>query len=196
MRRELSFVAGCLFELSLLVFALLWGHWFQFPVLADVRFGLKPLLIGAAAALPPLIFFLWTLRSELPIFRRHRRLMEELIRPMFSRWSVVQLGVLSLVAGVSEEVLFRAAIQGSLGDRVGSSLALVLASLAFGAVHLLTWTYGGVVVIIGAYLGWLWIWTGNLLVPITVHAVYDFLALVYFLRIHRPENQAEGTERE
>jgi membrane protease YdiL (CAAX protease family) len=38
---------------------------------------------------------------------------------------------------------------------------------------------------IGLYLGLLWIWTGNLMTPMITHAVYDFAALVHFLRIYR-----------
>ena len=33
-----------------------------------------------------------------------------------------------------------------------------------------------------AYLGWLWLASDNLLVPIVTHAAYDFAALVYLLR--------------
>ena len=64
-------------------------------------------------------------------------------------------------------------------------VALVLASGLFGACHLLTWTYAILAALIGAYLGLLWIWTGNLLTPMITHAVYDFAALVYFLRFYR-----------
>lgn len=64
-------------------------------------------------------------------------------------------------------------------------LAVVLASALFGAFHLITWTYAIISAFIGAYLGLLWIWTGNLLTPIVTHSVYDFAALVYFLRMHR-----------
>jgi len=32
-------------------------------------------------------------------------------------------------------------------------------------------------------LGLLWSFTGNLLTPIVTHAVYDFAALIYFLRV-------------
>jgi uncharacterized protein len=55
----------------------------------------------------------------------------------------------------------------------------------FGAAHLLTWTYAIIAAFIGAYLGLLWIWTGNLMTPMITHAVYDFVALVYFLRFYR-----------
>ena len=64
-------------------------------------------------------------------------------------------------------------------------VALVMASLLFGAFHLITWTYAIIGAFIGVYLGLLWIWTGNLLTPMITHAVYDFMALVYFLRIRR-----------
>jgi len=51
---------------------------------------------------------------------------------------------------------------------------------------LITWTYALFAAFIGAYLGWLWIWTGNLLTPMITHADYDFVALVYFFRFRRP----------
>lgn len=87
---------------------------------------------------------------------------------------------------MSEEAFFRGAIQGSLADRVNVIWAVVLASALFGAAHLITWTYALFAAFIGAYLGWLWIWTGNLLTPMITHADYDFVALVYFFRFRRP----------
>ena len=57
----------------------------------------------------------------------------------------------------------------------------------FGLAHSVTRTYAILATIIGLYFGWLWLATGNLLVPITTHAVYDFLALVYFVRIRARE---------
>jgi uncharacterized protein len=108
-----------------------------------------------------------------------------LLRPIFGSWSVLQLAVISIIAGFSEEAFFRGAIQGSLAARVGVPVALLLASLLFAALHLITWTYAMIVAFIGAYLGLLLIWTGNLLTPIVAHAVYDFVALVYFLRLYR-----------
>ena len=112
--------------------------------------------------------------------------MEGLLRPLLGNWSVLQLLAISLVAGIAEEAFFRGAVQGSLADRVNVILALVSASALFGALHLLTWTYAIIAAFIGAYLGLLWIWTGNLLTPMVTHAVYDFAALVYFLRVYRP----------
>lgn len=64
-------------------------------------------------------------------------------------------------------------------------VAVTMASAVFGVCHLLTWAYAIITAFIGAYLGLLWIWTGNLLAPMATHAVYDFAALLYFLRMYR-----------
>jgi hypothetical protein len=56
-----------------------------------------------------------------------------------------------------------------------------MASALFGAAHLITWTYAIIAALIGAYLGLLWMWTGNLLTPKITHAVHDLAALVHFL---------------
>jgi uncharacterized protein len=183
--RKLSFSVGCLFELALLVFAVLWDWLFHRSALQDLHWSLTSVLIGIVAALPPFLFFLWTLNTNIHAFSRHKQLMESLLRPLFGNWSVFQLFTISLIAGISEEAFFRGAIQGSLAVRVHVILAMLLASGLFGAAHLITWTYAIIAALIGAYLGLLWIWTGNLLTPMITHAVYDFAALVYFLRLYR-----------
>jgi membrane protease YdiL (CAAX protease family) len=48
-----------------------------------------------------------------------------------------------------------------------------MASLLFGAFRLITWPYAIIAAFIGAYLGLVWIWTGNLLTPMITHSVYD-----------------------
>jgi len=164
----------------------MWGWLFHRPALLDLHWSLNAALIAVVAAIPPFLFFLWTLNSPLHVCSRHKQMMESLLRPLLGNWSIVQLAFISLCAGISEEAFFRGAIQGSLADRVNVILAVVLASAMFGAAHLITWTYAIIAAFIGAYLGLVWIWTGNLLTPMITHAVYDFAALVYFCRFRRP----------
>jgi CAAX protease family protein len=147
----------------LLAFALMWGEFFHQPL--KIQWGWKDAVIGTVAVLPLIGLFVWILHSKIPVFSSHRDLMEALLRPWIGTWSNLQLVVISLVAGVCEEALFRGAIQGGLSDRVGVVGALVLASGLFGAFHLLSWTYGILAAFLGAYLGLLWIGTGNLLTP-------------------------------
>jgi uncharacterized protein len=77
-------------------------------------------------------------------------------------------------------VLFRGVVQTLLHQWTGSEwTSLLLAGLLFGLLHAITRTYVVLATLVGVYLGWLWLATGNLLAPITAHAVYDFGALWY-----------------
>jgi membrane protease YdiL (CAAX protease family) len=181
----MSFSVGCFYELALLVIALVWNQLFHRPPFANFNWSLKAGLMGVVASIPPLAFLVWTLKTNIAAFSPHKELMERLLRPLMGNWSIWQLAIISICAGVSEEALFRGGIQGGLAERIGVGPALALASLAFGFVHLITWTYAIIATFIGAYLGLLWIWTGNLFAPMVNHAVYDFLALVYFLKVYR-----------
>ncbi|TKR25970.1 CPBP family intramembrane glutamic endopeptidase [Natronomonas salsuginis] len=105
------------------------------------------------------------------------------------------LAVLSviLVAPV-EELLFRGVIQGRLRGRFGPRSAIAGSSLLFGAMHLSNYTGSvppivagaSLIAVIGAVFGALYERTGNLAVPILVHAIYNvvllaisYLAVVY-----------------
>ncbi len=121
--------------------------------------------------------------------------MDSLLRPLFGNWSILQLAIISAIAGLAEEALFRGAIQASLSGRIGSIAGLLLSSVLFGVSHLITRTYAILAGVVGLYLGLLWLWTGNLLTPVVTHAVYDFLALLYFLRLYRPGAGARQSGR-
>lgn len=88
---------------------------------------------------------------------------------------------LSVFAGVGEELLFRGAIQGWLTQHVGDATAIVLASLAFGLVHYLSFTYFVLATGLGLTLGTVYAVTGSLILVMIWHAVYDMIAL-YCLR--------------
>jgi uncharacterized protein len=95
---------------------------------------------------------------------------------------------------VCAEVFFRSVLQGGLATHFGTIPALAVASVIFGCFHFVTKTYAVIATLIGAYLGILWLAAGNLLVPITTHAVYDFVALVYFLKAHVRQRRAARTK--
>jgi membrane protease YdiL (CAAX protease family) len=182
--RWLWFALG--FELLLIVPAVGLAFLFRRPLLASLHPDWHDALIGALATAPLFLLFQALLRSPWRHFEGIRAFLENHLRPVFGRWTVGQLALVSLTAGCSEEVLFRGVLQGGLTQLLGPPLALVCASLLFGLCHLVTRPYGVLTAVIGLYLGGLWLLTGNLLAPITAHALYDFLALVYFLRFHRP----------
>jgi membrane protease YdiL (CAAX protease family) len=95
----------------------------------------------------------------------------------------LDLAVISALAGLGEEMLFRGVVQTLIERASGSPwLAVAAASVLFGLAHPITRTYAVLAALIGVYLGWLFLANGNLLVPIVAHAAYDFVALVYLLR--------------
>ena len=87
---------------------------------------------------------------------------------------------LGAAAGIGEEMLFRGVMQFEIGSRLGSDVVAVgLTSIVFGALHAVTPLYAGLAALASVYFGWLYLVTGNLVVPIITHAFYDWAALLY-----------------
>ena len=173
---------ACAFEAALLPVAAGLAYLLHSPLLSDLHWSVPDLLLGFIASAPLYVLFVGMLHSSFPPFARIRRLLEHKLHPLFASWTVPQLGLLSLLAGLGEEVLFRGVIQGALSSAAGPVVALLIASALFGCVHFITLGYAVVAAAIGVYLGLLWLWSGNLLTPIVTHATYDFVALVALLR--------------
>jgi hypothetical protein len=146
-------------------------------------------VLGAAAGLPMLLLVWASVRLPVWPFADLLEVVDKLLAPLFARCRLVDLAVISALAGLGEEMLFRGVIQplaatwvdGPSGPWVGLAVAAVL----FGLVHPITFGYVVLAGAMGVYLGWLQIATGNLLVPIVAHAVYDLLALAYLVRIRQ-----------
>lgn len=94
-------------------------------------------------------------------------------------WTV--LIALSVFAGVGEELLFRGAIQGGLAQHLPDAVAIVVASVLFGLVHYLSFTYFVLATGLGLVLGTAYAMTDSLLLVMVWHGVYDMIAL-YCLR--------------
>lgn len=86
---------------------------------------------------------------------------------------------LGCVAGLGEEMLFRGVIQYELSTRLGQFAAVGLSSIVFGALHAVTPLYAILAALASVYFGAIYIWSGNLAVPIMCHAFYDLVALLF-----------------
>jgi membrane protease YdiL (CAAX protease family) len=90
--------------------------------------------------------------------------------------------LLSLSAGVGEEVLFRGALQPLVASLTRSdALGVGLSSLLFAALHAATPRYLLLAFILSGYLGWVQIGSGNLLIPILVHTLFDVVGFALSL---------------
>jgi membrane protease YdiL (CAAX protease family) len=139
-------------------------------------------VVGLLATIPLVVAVLLSLRSNWPPLARFRRLVETLIVPIFVSCTWFDLAVISLAAGTGEEALFRGIIQTSLANHMSVIAAIFLTSIAFGLAHAISVEYFVLATLVGIYLGWLWYITGNLLVPMIVHGVYDFVILLILTR--------------
>lgn len=146
--------------------------------------------LGAATALPFLAGLV--LLDHYPI-----RVLQPLVRtvrtdvvPLFRGTGTAGLVAIACAAGVGEELLFRGFLQQTLaawwGLPAGPWIALAIASLAFGSCHWLCAAYAVLATVMGLALGSLLLATGHLAAPITMHALYDALALLYLTRPGRP----------
>ncbi len=175
------------FELGLGLVAMVVGWLLGVPVAETVYWNLPAVGWGLLAAGPPLVLAWLCLKCPLPALRRLLGVVDELLVPLFRNCRIWELAVISVAAGLGEELLFRAVAQGGVAAWVGGTngvwVGLIAGAVLFGLMHPITATYAILAGLIGLYLGWLWIATGNLLVPITTHAVYDFLALLYLTRV-------------
>jgi membrane protease YdiL (CAAX protease family) len=177
-RGWLVFLAASLFEGGLAVLAWALGWLLDQAPWQGLRWDWRDSLLGLAASLPLMLLFWLCLRWQIPPLIRIRKVVDELIRPLFADCTVAELAVLSLLAGFGEELLFRGVLQEAMSGWCGPWLALAAVSLVFGLVHAITPTYAVLATLMGVFLGGLWLASGNLLVPIVAHAVYDFAALV------------------
>lgn len=172
-------------EAGLLVLAWGLGRWLDILPWQRLHFSAEAVALGAVATLPMLLGLAWILTTRWPAARRLVDLVLEQLGPVLAERSTLQLALLALLAGVGEELLFRGVVQVGL-DRVLSHVGgLVAASTIFGLMHFASPTYALLAGVVGLYLGALFLFQGNLLVPIVAHSLYDFVALVYVVRRYR-----------
>ena len=153
------------------------------PPFGQLRLDAGSVGYGIAATLPLLGLLRWCVTTDWEPMRRLVGLVADHLTPYLAGASAGGIVLLSLMAGVGEEVLFRGVIQAGLGERLPAWLAVGIASLLFGLAHWLTMSYAVFAALIGVYLGLLFLVTGNLLVPAVTHALYDVVALSVLVRL-------------
>lgn len=165
------------FEGGLVVIAVLLSLLLELPLLDWVR--PRASMIGWGILLTtPLLLGLWmSKRSRWRPLANLFAEIEETVVPLFATTSTAGLAVISTLAGIGEEALFRGVMQSVLTGSLGTVVALLVTSTVFGLVHYVTRTYAVMAGAIGLYLGVLALTFDTLVVPMIVHALYDFLAL-------------------
>ena len=164
-------------EGSLVVVAIVWSWLRGISIPYRVDLTASGVALAATAAFVLVNFSLYHLSRRAGRPAAVRAFLEGEIFPLFRRVPVWKLVLLSAVAGLGEELLFRGVIQEELG--------LGIASVAFGLMHGPTrelWSLALWAAAMGAVLGVLYQVSGNLFVPALSHALYDGVALIYISR--------------
>jgi len=185
-QRSSVVLLGLLVEGGLVLLAWLAGWLLGQPPLERFRWSAWDALLGAAASGPLLLLFLLCLRWPLGPLARIKQLTFEFIIPLFAPCTLFDLALISVLAGFGEEMLFRGVLQGLFTGWLGVWPGLLAASVMFGLAHLITPTYAVLATLMGAYLGFCYHASDNLLVVIAAHALYDFLVLMYLVRRAEP----------
>jgi len=129
---------------------------------------------GAGLALAAVSLSIFYLGKRLKALGSLHDIIIEQIAPIFANVSLADVFVVAAVSGFCEEVLFRGVMQQQFG--------LLPTSLIFGLFHcpsLKHLSYGVWALTAGFMLGWLYMTTGSLWVPIFAHAVSNAVSLVF-----------------
>ncbi len=137
------------------------------------------------ASAPLILFFVAIMQWPIGPLSGVRKFWDTEVVPLLAESSWSEIALISLSAGVGEEMLFRGVLQPSFTSWFGSSWGLTLTSILFGLLLPISIPYVVIACIIGFYLGTVYIVSGNLLTVMVVHAAYVFAALAYLLRFRR-----------
>lgn len=87
--------------------------------------------------------------------------------------------ILAVFAGVGEELFFRGCLQQIIGKIVlNKHIAVWITAFIFSALHFQF--YGFVPrFLLGALLGYLFIWSGNLFIPVLIHIVHNAITVIF-----------------
>ena len=167
----IALIAGFFFGLYL------WEYieWCNAETIWQITWGLFPLIVGyfVLKALP------------FPGLRRVDNVVREMFRQCMAHLKLWQLALIAALAGIGEELFFRGLLQLGLYNFLDVWLAILISSLIFGLAHAVTPTYFFLSFIVSLYFGWLFVHTGNLLVPLAIHALYDFFVFLYLRHVLR-----------
>jgi membrane protease YdiL (CAAX protease family) len=83
----------------------------------------------------------------------------------------------AIVPGLCEEVVFRGYFQQIYSRRFGAHRGILVAAVLFAIMHLDPWHLPALF-LIGLYLGYLFVWTGSLWVPVCAHAANNAASII------------------
>lgn len=152
------------------------------PLSAQFTLNANDFFIGVIATLPLVVFLWWFSNTSIPYLVEFRNSQIKFFAKLDFEFTPARIALMALGAGLSEELLFRGVFQSGLEKFLPVIAAILLSNIVFGLLHMRTALYAFIAGGVGVYFGVLYAMTGNLLVPIVAHTLYDAVALDYTRR--------------
>jgi len=124
--------------------------------------------------------FLFTCTPKL-ITTPMRELLQTL-HNLFHKLNWFQIVVLSLLAGIGEELLIRGVLQSWLVNNSNPLIGVITASLIFGLLHYMTKTYVLLTFGLGLLFGAAFHFSESIVLVIVAHIVYDLIAFAMIVK--------------
>lgn len=141
----------------------------------NIKLSLDAVWLGTALGVAVFALVYVATRYLEPIIPSLRSISIEL-QSMFGHFNWAMIVLISIMAGVSEELLFRGVLQSLLVDATSPLIGIVISSAVFGALHCLSRTYVVLAFLVSLLIGAVFYVTGDLITVMVLHAVYDFFA--------------------
>jgi len=179
MSRKALLIITVLSEGGLLLVGLILMHFSHFDVGSRVNISWRATASAILLCIPMLALLLFFERSNWEPMLRFRREIDDNVVPIFANNKLPDLVVIASLAGMGEELFFRGWLQTLLVNKFEVWLGILIVSAIFGLAHYLSLTYAIYAGLTGLYLGVIYQVSGNLYIVMIMHALYDFIALVY-----------------
>ncbi|MEQ8751594.1 MAG: CPBP family intramembrane glutamic endopeptidase [Amphiplicatus sp.] len=147
------------------------------PIMPQLALTFRTIFFGIAATMPLGAFLYWFMRSNAPSIVKFRDSQIEFFSQIGFEFTPSRIALMAIGAGVTEELLFRGVFQTWLAGFLPAALAIILPNLVFGLLQARTALYAAIAGLVGCYLGLVFWASGNLVVPVVAHALYDVAAL-------------------
>lgn len=182
------------FEGGLVILAYGLGWLVDIDPLETLHFSSNAVAMGLLGTIPLLLFFAFSYRLQVPQLENIKRMLIETLGPYLSACRWYELIYVAFLAGFCEEVLFRGVLQPWMETLWGWWPALLVSNILFGLAHSVTVLYTVLAMLTGMYLGWMLDAAGerNLLVPMLVHGLYDFVAFYMVVVMYRSGQNSAG----
>lgn len=169
------------FEGAVLFLAIAFGAAVGPSLAGRARWSPAGILVGGLAGVALYAAARGAMRSTWPPLEHLGEALREIVCRYFARATPLDVAVVSALAGLAEEALFRGVLQTGLVAAWGTAPGIAVASALFGLAHPISPIYGATAAGMGAILGALFVASGDLAAPVLAHTLYDFLVLRWIL---------------